>query len=127
MKNFQAKDGKLNEISSLTSSVQVHSNSNLKCYKDDNNYLKCTYNKVNDDSSISHVLGIFSAFTNQNIELVKEFELEKNYDTEPSFDSMIEWNKPTYIIAYSLPDNKNSIKVLLKKVFNDISPSVFRY
>ena len=127
MKNFQAKDGKLNEISYLTSSVQVHPNSNLKCYKDDNNYLKCTYNKVNDDSSISHVLGIFSAFTNQNIELVKEFELEKNYDTEPSFDSMIEWDKTTYIIAYSLPDNKNSIKVLLKKVFNDISTSAFTY
>ena len=127
MKSFQVRDGGLNEVSYLTSSVQVHFDSNLKCYKDDNNYLKCTYNKVNEDSSISHVLGIFSAFSNNNIELVKEIELEKNYDTEPSFDSMIELDKPTYIIAYSLPDNRNSIKILLKKVFNDISPSVFRY
>ena len=126
MKNFEASDGQINEITYLTSSVQIHYNSNLNCYKDDNNYIKCTYNKINQDSTISHVIGIFSSFSNNNMELLKEFELENNYDINPSFDSMIEWRNLIYIIGYSLSDNKNSIKILLKKIFNDVSTTVFR-
>ena len=124
MKNFEEDGTKLTEVTSLISSVQVHYNSNLNCYKDSNNYIKCVYNKINQDSTISHVLGIFSAFSNKDIELVKEYELENNYDSNPSFDSMIEWSNNIYFIGYSLSDNKNAIKIILKKVFNDIS--VFR-
>ena len=120
MKNFEEKDGQLNEINSLISSVKVHNNTNLNCIKDENNYLKCIYNKVNEDSTISHVLGIFSCFSNRNQELIKEFELEKNYDINPSFDSMIEWNNDIYFIAYSQSDNKNAIKILFQKVYEDL-------
>ena len=120
MKSFEENIQDINEITNLVSSVKVHYNSNLNCYKDDNNYIKCTYNKINTDSTITHTLGIFSAFTNKNMELEKEYELENNYDSNPSFDSMIEWSNNIYFIAYSLPENKNTIKILLKKVFNDI-------
>ena len=120
MKNFEEKDGQLNEINSLISSVKVHNNTNLNCIKDENNYLKCIYNKVNEDSTISHVLGIFSCFSNRNQELIKEFELEKNYDINPSFDSMLEWNNDIYFIAYSQSDNKNAIKILFQKVYEDL-------
>ena len=124
MINFEENDKDLTETTSLVSSVQVHYNSILNCYKDDNNYIKCIYNKVNSDKSILHTLGIFSAFSNKNIELQKEYELENNYDSNPSFDSMIEMSNDIYFIAYSLPENKNTIKILLKKVFNDIN--IFR-
>ena len=125
MKNFEANE-RLNELNSLVSSVQVHYNTNLNCYKDENNYIKCIYLLINEDLSISNVLGIFSAFTNKDIELVKEIELEKNYNENPSFYSMIEWSNNIYIIGYSSPDDKNIIKIILKKIFNDISPNVFR-
>ena len=124
MKNFEENGQQLIEINTLISSVQVYNNSNLKCFKDYNNYIKCTYNKVNEDSTISHVIGIFSAFPNKDILFVKEFELETNYDINPSFDSMIELSDDSYFIGYSLRDNKNAIKIIFKKIFNEIN--VFR-
>ena len=124
MKNFEAND-QLNEINSLISSVHVHYNTNLNCYKAENNYIKCMYLKINGDSTISNVLGIFSAFPYKDLELVKEIEIEENYDTNPSFYSMIKWSDNIYIFGYSLPDDKNKIKIRLKKVSSDFSPSEF--
>ena len=126
MINFEASNNDLKETNSLTSKVKVYKNSNLNCYKDDKNYIKCIYNKKNEDSQISHVIGIFSAFENKNIELVKELELEYDFDEMPSFDSMIEWSNDVYFIVYSLSYNRNSIKILFKKIYNDIYTNVIR-
>ena len=44
--------------------------------------------------------------------------LEEEFDTEPTFDSMIRLRNHICIIAYSLPNNKNAIKIIIKKVQN---------
>ena len=126
MKSFEENDKQLIEINTLTSSVQVNYNTNLKCFKDKNDYIKCVYNTINQDSTISHVIGIFSAFQNKDLQLVTEFELENNYDINPSFDSMIEWNNDIYFLAYSLSYNKNAIKVVFKEIYNDLYPNNFK-
>ena len=130
MKNFEENDKQLIEINTLTSSVQVNYNTNLKCFKDNKNYIKCSYNKIEEDYTVSHMVGVFSAFQNRDMQLVNEFELENNYDIDPSFDSMIEWSNDNdydiYFIAYSLGYNKNAIKVVFKKIFIDLYSKLFK-
>jgi len=116
MKNFEASEEELTENESMKKeSIKVHYNSNLNCYKDEQNYIRCTYNKFGDDSKLKHILGIYStgSFT-----FKKEFVLEEEYDNEPTFDSMIRFRNHICIIAYSLPNNKNTIKIIIKKVQN---------
>ena len=113
IKNFEADAEILDENSSMKPSTKVHYNSNLNCYKDEKNYIRCLYTKFGEDSTYKHVLGIY---TSSSFSFVKEFELENNYDLEPTFDSMIKLKSNIFIMAYSQPNNKNIIKVLLKKI-----------
>ena len=116
MKNFEADLEILDENSSMKPTIKVHYNSQLNCYKDAQNYIRCTYTKIEDNSNYKHVLGIYSS---GSLSFEKEFELEKNYDLEPTFDSMINLKTHICVIAYSLPNNKNIIKILIKKIYND--------
>ena len=113
MKNFEADQEILEENLSMKPEIKIHYNSPLNCYKDERNYIRCIYTKYAENSYYKQVLGIFGtgSFT-----LIKEFELENNYDLEPTFDSMIKLKNNIFIVAYSLPDNKNIIKIILKKI-----------
>ena len=114
-KNFEADEEELTENSSSKPNIRVHYNSELNCYKDEQNYIRCTYTKYEDDSNYKYVLGLYNtgSFT-----LRKEFELENNYDIEPTFDSMIRLKNFVNVIAYSTKDNKNIIKILIKTIKN---------
>ena len=113
MKNFEADGRNLEENISLKPVIKLHYNSQLNCYKDEQSYIRCTYTTNEDDSTYRHVLAIFSSVT---FSLSQEIELEKNYDPEPTFDSMISLRLKTCIIAYSAKNNKNIIKILIKKI-----------
>ena len=111
MKNFESDEKQLTD--SKKENIKVHSNSQLNCYKDEENYIRCTYTKYGDGSNYNHVLGIFNIIS---FDLVKEFEIENNYDNDPTFDSMIRLTNLTSIISYSTNNNKNIIKILIKKI-----------
>ena len=113
MKKFIAEKKQLKQNLSMKANIKVHYNSQLNCYKDENNYIRCIYNKYVDDSCFNHVLGIYDS---ESFNLLKEFELENNFDNNPTFDSMIRLKEETCIIAYSTSDNKNRIKILIKKI-----------
>ena len=113
MKNFEADQEILEENLSMKPDIKIHYNSQLNCYKDERNYIRCIYTKYGENSNYKHILGIIST---ASFSLVKEFELENNYDLEPTFDSMIQLKSNIFIIAYSLPNNKNIIKILIKKI-----------
>ena len=115
MKNFEASEEELTENESMKENIKVHYNSNLNCYKDEQNYIRCIYNKFGDDSKLKHVLGIYNS---GSLTLKKEIMLEEEFDNDPTFDSMIRLRNHICIIAYSLPKNKNAIKIIIKKVQN---------
>ena len=116
MKNFEADAEILDENSSMKPTIKVHYNTQLNCYKDEQNYIRCTYTKYEDNSNYQHVLGIYSSGF---FSFEKEFILENNYDLQPTFDSMIKLKNHICVIAYSLPNNRNIIKILIKKIYND--------
>ena len=118
MKTFEANEAGLTEISSMEENIKVNYNSQLNCYKDEQNYFRCTYTKHEDNSNYKHVLGIYSS---GSYKLMKELELENNYDQDPTFDSMIRLKNFVSIIAYSMGNNKNIIKILIKKINNNKS------
>ena len=58
------------------------------------------------------MLGIIAS---GSFSLKKEYILENKYVLSPTFDSMIKLKNGVFIIAYSLPDNRNHIKIYLRK------------
>ena len=113
MKNFEADAEELTENSSMKPDIRIHYNSQLNCFKDEQNYIKCLYIKYEDDSNYKQVLGILYSGA---FELIKEFELEDKYNLKPTFNSMVLLKNQIIIIAYSMSDNKNIIKILIKKI-----------
>ena len=122
MKDYEAEEEELTEKVSMKESIKVNYNSQLKCYKDEHNYIRCTYSKYGDDSKLKHILGMYSS---GSLSLKKEFILEDIFDNEPTFDSMIRLKNYICIIAYSSSDNKNVIKILIKKIQIDSSGKDF--
>ena len=122
MKDFEADEEELDERVSTRPVIRVHSNSQLNCYKDISNFLRCTYTKYVDDSNYKHV---FSLFSSGSLSFVTDFELEDNYDTDPSFDSMIKLKNNVTVVAYSTKNNKNVIKLLLKTIYRDVKTNTF--
>jgi len=122
MKDYEAEEEELTEKVSMKEAIKVHYNSQLHCYKDEQNYIRCAYTKYGDDSKLKHVLGMFSS---GSLSLREEFILEDKYDNEPTFDSMIRLRNYICIIAYSSSDNKNIIKILIKKIQIDSSGNKF--
>ena len=117
MKNFEADLEMLEENASMKPSIRIHYNSQLNCYKDEQKYIRCTYTKYDEkESNYKHMLGII---TSGSYTLKNEYILENNYDLEPTFDSMIKLKNGVFIIAYSASDNKNIIKIYLKKIIDN--------
>ena len=120
MKNIEINTRQLIE----NPTIKVNPKNQLNCFKDEDNYMRCTYTKLEDDSSKKHVLGIFSS---ESFNLLKEFELENNYDNDdPAFDSILRLKNNICVISYS-SSNNNIIKILLKNIHiteeNDFSIS----
>ena len=122
MKDFEADEEELIEQVSTKPTIRVSPNSQLNCYKDESNYLRCTYTKYEDDSNYKYV---FSLFGSGSFYLVTEFELENKYDTQPSFDSMIKLKNNVTVIAYSSKNNKNIIKILMKTIYRETKTNKF--
>ena len=102
--------------------VEVYYNTELNCIRDEQNFIKCTYTKYGKGNKLNHVLSIFSS---DKFELKKEYILENSFDPEPTFDSMIQFNKTISVFAYSIKDNKNIIQVVMKKIEYDYKIGAF--
>ena len=120
MKKFKTDKTQLTEDFSMKENIKVYYNSQLNCYKDEENYLRCSYTKYVDNSIYKHVLGIFSS---ESFNLMKEFDLENEYDDNPTFDSMIRFTNNVCVIAYS--KGKNIIKILIKKIIFESAENSF--
>ena len=117
LKNFEGDLEILEENASMKPIIQVHHNSQLNCYKDEQQYIRCTYTKYDEkESNYKLMLGIISS---GSFSLKKEVILENNYDLEPTFNSMVKLKNGVFILAYSSPDNKNLIKIYIKKIFDE--------
>jgi len=116
IKMFGIENEKIYEKYSMKKLVEVYYDTELNCIRDEQNFIKCTYSKYGKGNKLNHVLSIFSS---DKFELKKEYILEDSFDPEPTFDSMIQFNKTISVFAYSIKDKKNIIQVVLKKVEYD--------
>ena len=106
----------------MKSIVYVHYNSQLHCYKDESQFIRCSYTSYDESDNLIHVIGMFSS---GKFELLEQLELENPFDPEPTFDSMIQFNKTTSVFAYSTLDDKNIIKVVIKDIEYDYKSQKF--
>ena len=118
MKNFEAEEEQLTEKLSMNENIRIDYNSQINCYKDEQNYIRCTYTTIVDDSNYKHVIGFFGS---GSFKLVKELVLENKYDNEPTLDSMVRLRNHVSIIAYSQANYKNIIKIIIKKIYRNFT------
>ena len=95
--------------------IRVHHKSKLNCFQNDDLYIQCiynTYDKNNDIEIVKHVLSLFNYKTLQ-IEYNKI--LEDNFNIDGFFDSSLQLNGNAFVVGYSYPDDRNVIKLMIKK------------
>ena len=93
----------------------------LTCVQNADDFIQCiysvSYKKTGDEKEYSkHMLGFFEP---KYFNLVKEVELESEFDEYAAFDSMITLKDYVSVIAYS--SEKNLINVYLKKITADLT------
>lgn len=86
------------------------------CFQINEKYIQCTYTKKEGEGeslSYNHALSLFSPKT---LELEYEEILVKGFDEFCSFEDSIKLRDNVFVQGYSLPDNKNVIKLLIKQL-----------
>ena len=116
MSIFSINENGISELIKIPQKYKANYKTKLNCFQNVNNYIVCTYTNIeNTDNELvsKHLISVFNPNT-----LNQEFFsiLEEIFDEDAIFDSTIELNNSTLVIAYSTPKNKDNIKVLFKNL-----------
>ena len=93
----------LEETNSDDDPIQVDYDTKLTCFKNDEEYIQCTYSLNEDlDEFNEYILGIFDP---DDLALFQDFTLDEKIMLNPPFDSMMQLTDNAFVIAYSIDPN----------------------
>ena len=95
--------------------IQVHYKSKLVCFQNDDLYIQCIYNTIEKNNITEKFNHIISLFNYKTLKIEYTEILEENFYIDCYFDSTIQLNGNIFVTGYSYPNNRNVIKLLLKK------------
>lgn len=101
-------------IKEINDEIQINNLHGVSCFQNDNLYIQCIYTKYEkEENTYNRVISLFNYKT-----LKLEFTeiLEENVDLEMAFDSTIQLKGNSFVTGFSHPDERNIIKLLLKKM-----------
>ena len=112
---FRFSLSKFEKILDSPEKIRVSYKNKIQCFQTEKYYIQCIYTTeeiTNDIKIYNHVLSLFDSKT-----LNKEYDklLENNFNIDCSFDYNLQLKENVFVIGYSLPDNKNTIKLMLMK------------
>ena len=105
--------------------INVSSKNKIQCFQTDKNYILCIYTSEeisNNTKLYNHTLSIFNS---KNLNIEYNETIEKNFDVDCSFDYSLQLKENVFIIGYSYPNNRNIIKLMIKKL--DINNNNFYF
>ena len=96
--------------------IQINYLSKINCFQNEDLYIQCIYTtKEKTDDGIEKYNHVVSLFNNTNLKMEYNEILQENYNKENTFDSTLLLNGNFFVTGFSLPNNKNIIKLLFKK------------
>ena len=107
---------KIETILDSPDKINVSSKNKIQCFQTDKNYILCIYTteeKTNTTKIYNHTLSLFNSKN-----LNKEYNeiIENNFDSDCSFDYSLQLKENVFVIGYSYPNDRNKIKLMLKKL-----------
>ena len=129
---FKFNLSKIEIILDLPEKINITAKNKIHCFQTENNYIQCIYTKEeisNDKKIYPRIIGLFDS---KSLNLIYNETIENDFGLDNSFDSVIQLKDNIFVIGYSYPDNKNIIKLLLKKLviednkiaYNNYIPSI---
>ena len=113
---FKLNKDNINTLLEKNDEIQVNSLSQIKCFQNEDLYIQCIYStKEKDDSGKEIYNRAIALFDKQNLNLVYKEILQEDYNRENTFESTIQLNGNIFVTGFSLPHNRNIIKLLLKQ------------
>ena len=95
--------------------IQVNTLSKVNCFQNDDLYIQCIYStKGKGEEGKDKYNRVITLFDHKNLNVIYNEILQEDYNRENTFDSSIQLNGNTFITGFSLPHNRNIIKLLLK-------------
>ena len=105
------------EKSNTESLTKIDYNSKLTCYENSYNHIQCKYSLSPDEIYKNYKEEILELFDRENFSSIQKIVLDKFTLDKIFFDTMIEFNDNSCVIAYSY--EPNLIKVLVKSLVLD--------
>ena len=113
---FKLNLEKITIISENQEMIRIHYKSSVKCFQNDDLYIQCIYNTPNNNNTMSETFNhIITLFNYKTLEIEYNEILDDNYRIDTNFDSTIQLNGNIFATGYSYPNNRNVIKLMLKK------------
>ena len=101
-------------VKEINNKVLINNLHDVSCFQNDNLYIQCIYTSLEkEENQYNRVISLFNYKT---LELEYTEVLEENVDLEMAFDSTIQLNGNIFVTGFSHPDERNIIKLLLKKM-----------
>ena len=112
---------KITILSEKNDEILVNTKAKLNCFQNDNLYIQCIYTELKkNEEGPEKYNRVISLFNNKNLNMEFTEILQENMNIENTFESSIQLNGNIFVTGFSLPNNRNIIKLLLKKfVIND--------
>ena len=113
---FKFNETKVETILDSPDKINVCHKTKIQCFQTEKNYIQCIYTTEetsNEEKVYNHVLSLFNSKT-----LQKEYDeiIENNFNIDSSFDFNLQLKENVFVIGYSYPNDKNIIKLMLKKL-----------
>lgn len=107
---------KLETILDSPYKINVSVKNKLQCFQTIKNYILCLYTteEINDNIKIYNHIG--TIFNSQNLNIEYNETFENNFDVDNSFDYTLQLKDDVFVIGYSTPNDRNKIKLMLKKL-----------
>ena len=104
--------------------IQINYLSKINCFQNEDLYIQCIYTiKEKSDDGKEKYNHVVSLFNNTNLKMEYTEILQENYNKENSFDSTLQLNGNIFVTGFSLPNDRNIVKLLFKKFIIDNSNS----
>ena len=104
-------------LSEKNEEIQVYNKAKMHCFQNDDLYIQCIYTKIEiNEEGKEQYNRVISLFSNKNLDLKYNEILQENMNLDNTFESTIQLNGNIFVTGFSIPRNRNIIKLLLKKV-----------
>ena len=114
---FKFDLSKITTILDSPDKISVSHKNKLNCFQTEQNYILCVYTTEEEKSDSTKAYDhAFSLFNSKSLKNEYNETIESNFDVDCTFDSTIQLKENAFVTGYSYPDNKNKIKLMLKKL-----------